>query len=238
MQRTIKVKTSHWLPLTSGTAPKVRWHVGLILIFVCLPFIAVAQDTIPPVIPDTLHQVSPAVSTADTLPDAVIQAEEIIGVPEESPVHSPMRATMLSVALPGMGQIYNGKIWKVPFIYAGFGTIAWFVDFNNGQYQHFRKNWVARIDGNPNTVDEYPNIPAERLQRIMNAYRRQLEITYILGAALYVLNVLDATVDAHLLDFDVGEDLSLKIRPSLLPANQTFGNTLMPTAGVRLSFTF
>lgn len=123
--------------------------------------------------------------------------------------HSPSRAAMLSATMPGLGQVYNKKYWKVPVIYAGFGALVYFIDFNNSGYQMWREAWVARVDGNPNTIDDFPAHSADALERNMNFYRRNLEITYILTAALYLLNVLDASVDAHLMHFDVGEDLSL-----------------------------
>ncbi len=116
---------------------------------------------------------------------------------------------MLSATLPGLGQAYNRKYWKVPIIYAGFGTLAYFVDFNQGYYQKWREAWIARVDGNPNTIDDYPLYSDDALERAMNYYRRNLEITYVLTAALYLLNILDASVDAHLMHFDVGEELSL-----------------------------
>jgi hypothetical protein len=154
--------------------------------------------------------------------------------------HSPQKATLLSATLPGMGQIYNGRAWKVPIIYAGFGTIAYFVRFNNTNYQEFRQAYMARVDGNPNTVpdEKFELYRTDNLKSGMNYYRRNLEITFIAAAALYVLNILDATVDAHLLDFDVGEDLTLKLRPSLNPAIQ--GNIALqnPTAGFTLTLRF
>ncbi len=124
-------------------------------------------------------------------------------------INSPTRAAMLSATLPGLGQIYNRKYWKVPIIYAGFGTLAYFVGFNQGEYSKWREAWIARVDGNPNTIDDYPLYSDDALERAMNYYRRNLEITYVLTAALYLLNILDASVDAHLMHFDVGEDLSV-----------------------------
>ncbi len=131
---------------------------------------------------------------------------------------SPSKAAMLSATFPGLGQIYNGKYWKVPIIYAGFGTLAYFIDFNNREYRVWREAWIARIDGNPNTVDDFPLHSADVLERAMNYYRRNLEITYILTVALYLLNILDASVDAHLMNFDVGEDLSLGMQPIAVPS--------------------
>ena len=130
---------------------------------------------------------------------------------------SPARAAMLSATLPGMGQFYNRKYWKIPIIYAGFGTLIYFIDFNNNYYREYRRAWLARVDGNPNTVDDYPRHSTDVLERAMNFHRRNLEITYILSAALYLLNILDASVDAHLANFDVGETLSLGITPTRHP---------------------
>lgn len=131
---------------------------------------------------------------------------------------SPARAAMLSATLPGLGQIYNRKYWKVPIIYAGFGTLLYFVDFNSTHYNKWRTAWLARVDGNPNTVDDFPLHSTDVLERAMNYYRRNLEITYILSAALYLINILDASVDAHLMNFDVGESLTLGVQPALMPS--------------------
>ncbi|MFW5758367.1 MAG: DUF5683 domain-containing protein [Bacteroidota bacterium] len=152
--------------------------------------------------------------------------------------HLPLRATMLSATLPGLGQVYNNRIWKVPIVYAGFGAIIYFVDFNNTEYQNFRRAYVARVDGNPNTTDEFPFYSTDQLERAMNFYRRNLEITYIAGAALYLLQILDATVDAHLLDFDVGEDLSMNILPSFHLNSGFFSSLRSPVTSIKISFSF
>jgi hypothetical protein len=141
----------------------------------------------------------------DTEPDKDMQ--QVIKPPK-----SPERAAMLSATLPGLGQVYNGRYWKVPIIYAGFGTLAYFLNMNSTEYQRWRAAYIARVDGDPNTVDGYPH-STDQLERAMNFYRRNLEVTYLLGAALYILNILDANVDAHLLDFDVREDLSMRLQP-------------------------
>lgn len=138
---------------------------------------------------------------------------------QNGPLTTPARAAMLSATLPGLGQVYNGRYWKVPIIYAGFGTLAYFLNVNSTEYQRWRTAYIARVDGNPNTVDGYPH-STDQLERAMRVYRRNLEVTYLLGAALYILNILDANVDAHLLDFDVREDLGLRMQPVInrLPA--------------------
>lgn len=136
---------------------------------------------------------------------------------------SPGRAAMLSATLPGLGQIYNERYWKVPIIYAGFGTLVYFIDFNNSNYRQWREAWIARVDGNPNTVDDFPLYSDGELERAMNFYRRNLEITYMLTAALYLLNILDASVDAHLMTFDVGEDITMGLEPMSFPAQNNMG---------------
>ncbi len=158
------------------------------------------------------------------LPTATAQVQEEEARPEpelnmeETFEPSPAKAAMLSATLPGMGQIYNRKYWKVPIIYAGFGTLYYFLDMNNSEYQKWRQAWIARVDGNPNTEDDFPRHSTAMLERAMDFYRRNLEITYILTAALYLLNILDASVDAHLMNFDVGEELSLGMDSHALPS--------------------
>lgn len=148
---------------------------------------------------------------------------------------SPARAAMLSATLPGLGQIYNRRYWKVPIIYAGFGTLLYFVDFNTTNYNKWRKAWLARVDGNPNTVDDFPLHSTDVLERAMNFYRRNLEITYILSAALYLINILDASVDAHLMNFDVGETLSFGVKPATMPRYNVLH---VPINTTQISFIF
>ena len=144
---------------------------------------------------------------------------------------------MLSAVLPGLGQVYNGRVWKVPIIYLGFGAVAYAINFNNTEYQFWRNAYVAKVDGNPNTIDLFPNIPENNLLRAMNFYRRNLEISYIAGGVLYLLNILDASVDAHLLDFDVGEDLSMRMEPHVTPIH-ALGKSGATAPGLKLTFRF
>ena len=200
----------------------------------------VLQDTLPQ-LPEPPQQ--PDLQLRDTLPSRpdgtqqeILQEEPVEEKPEE---HSPLKATMLSVALPGLGQAYNGRYWKIPVIYAGFTGVWYAINLNNNFYQSYRRSYFASVDGNPNTVSEFPPfITSEQLRNRMNTFRRFLEIAYITGAALYILNVLDATVDAHLLDFDVSEELGMNLQPAIIPAFQGTGNSMNTYAGLRLTFRF
>lgn len=137
--------------------------------------------------------------------------------------HSPKKATMMSAVLPGLGQIYNKKYWKVPVIYLGVATIGYFAVMNNQNYSKYKTAYKIRTDGDTNTIDEfYKKYTDQNLLDIKNYYRRNLEVTVIAGVALYALNIIDASVDAHLFDFEVNEDLSLNIKPMIVPNNTSF----------------
>ncbi|MEE4177043.1 MAG: DUF5683 domain-containing protein [Bacteroides sp.] len=155
------------------------------------------------------------------LPDQPQRSPEALPIdtlPSGRRIPSPGRAAMLSATLPGLGQAYNRAYWKIPIIYAGFGGVAYAVNFNNDNYQEMRRAYLAKVDGNPNTPDNYPLYTDASLKRAMEYYRRNLELSFILGAALYLLNILDANVQAHLMDFDVSEDISMKIEPRMDPS--------------------
>lgn len=149
----------------------------------------------------------------------------------------PGRAAMLSAALPGLGQAYNGAFWKIPIIYAGFGGVIFAVQFNQNHYNTWRSAFIAKVDGNPNTIDPYPTFSDAAVRRVMEFYRRNLELSYIAGVALYLLNILDANVQAHLMDFDVGEDLTMRVSPSVSAINAN-GLGLQQVPALKLTFRF
>jgi len=136
--------------------------------------------------------------------------------------HSPKKAALYSAALPGLGQAYNKKYWKIPIIYAGFGTLVYFIDNNNTEYNKFKAAYSYVISEDtgepPNEYVERYESNSEKLRKIKDFYRRNLELSYILSGALYILNILDATVDAHFFHFDVDKDLSLEVSPYIRPA--------------------
>jgi hypothetical protein len=149
--------------------------------------------------------------------------------------HSAKKATIYSAVLPGLGQAYNKKYWKIPIIYAGFGTLIYFINFNGKEYRKFREayNIVATGDSTNFENNEYVvkyNANLTQLQEGRNYYRRNLELNYILTGLLYILNIVDASVDANLYDFDMGDDLSLSFDPirsqNIFLPEPNFGLTL------------
>lgn len=142
--------------------------------------------------------------------------------------HDPRRATLYSALLPGAGQVYNHKYWKVPIVLGGLGTCIWFVQRNGREMQRYRDAYLAIIDGDPATVDEFNGrFTADALRGVADQYQRWRDLSYIFTAGVYLLNIVDATVDAHFVRFDVGRDLSLDLRPSpALAAQHATGITL------------
>jgi hypothetical protein len=126
----------------------------------------------------------------------------------------PRLATLLSAIIPGGGQVYNEKVWKVPLIYGGIATTAYFLEFNNRRYQLFRSALqIARNPDDPRP-NPFPNLNEDGIVRNVNYWRRNRDLNYMIFGIIYVLNIVDAQVDAHLSGFDVSDDLSLEIKPS------------------------
>jgi len=134
-------------------------------------------------------------------------------------VHSPKKATIRSAVLPGWGQVYNKKAWKLPIVYGGIGTCAYFIDRNTKKYKLYRNALVAEFDDDPNTANNTIYDPSQ-LNQLTDDYRRLLDISYICLAAIYALNILDANVDAHLFTYDIGEDISMNVRPSFIQTDR------------------
>lgn len=131
---------------------------------------------------------------------------------EDSVDHDPTTATLRSAILPGLGQAYNEKYWKIPIVYGGLGASAYFIVRNGRRYREFKSALVDRTD--PDRSDPYEGVyNRQQLRTLKETYRRWRDLSYISLVAVYVLQVVDANVDAHLYDFDVSEDLSLRMEP-------------------------
>jgi hypothetical protein len=139
-------------------------------------------------------------------------------VDKERKRHSPKLATILSAVAPGAGQIYNRKYWKLPIIYGAFGGLIYSVVWHNQQFRTFKDAYLIRIDDDPATVDQFEGQYSEdNLLSLQADYRKNRDLSAIFLGVVYALNIVDAVVDAHLFDFDVGEDLSMKIQPKVEP---------------------
>ncbi len=159
--------------------------------------------------------------------DLRIQADTV-DIPEAKIAHSPRKATIYSAVLPGLGQIYNKKYWKVPLIYGGFIGFGYAIKWNNDYYVLYKQAYSDIIDKDPNT-DSYVDLDIEgvwdfskpsviqqfttRLKSAKDAAQRNRDLTIIFTAAFYALNIIDATVDAHFFNFDISDDLTFNWAP-------------------------
>ena len=142
----------------------------------------------------------------------------------------------MSLCLPGLGQIYNKKIWKVPILYAGFGILTYFIVTNANQYSTFRGAYLESV--NKDSTGKYQDLvnkyPVSELISARDYYRRNLEVSCLLTAVLYILNILDATVDAHLFTYNIDKDISLKLDPVMV--SPVFTRNF--SSGIRLCLKF
>ncbi len=153
----------------------------------------------------------------------------------------PARAALYSAMLPGMGQIYNGHYWKLPIVYGGLIFTTYLVDFNNTQYSRFRKAYDLLTDGNDETVDEFGGRYTEaNLKYYRDNYRRSRDYAILFTVLIYALNIIDANVFAHLKDFDVSDNLSLRVSPAIInyDALASRADYSKSAVGMRLNLTF
>ncbi len=145
------------------------------------------------------------------LPISLLAQKRDSSSKSDSTFHDPTVATVRSAILPGLGQVYNEKYWKVPIVYGGLGASVYFIVRNGRRYRDYRSALVARANGKS---DPYQGIYNEQqLTVLKKTYRRWRDLSYMSFLAVYLLQVVDANVDAHLHDFDVSDDLSLRMEP-------------------------
>jgi hypothetical protein len=128
--------------------------------------------------------------------------------------HSPKKATLLSAFLPGAGQAYNKKYWKMPIVYAAGGTAVYGIVFYTKQYNNFKSAYSERLITGNNTASYYNQFQTPTLKSYRDYYRYYRDLSYIGLGAVYILQIIDATVDAHFFDFKITDDLSLNVQPS------------------------
>ena len=151
--------------------------------------------------------------------------------------HSITRAAVYSAVLPGLGQAYNRKYWKIPIIYAGFGVIGYFIISNNNEYQLYKEAYVYTANNETYPIDNpyVGRYNLTQLQEGMDYYGRNRDLSYIIGGVWYIANILEAYVDAHFFDYDISEDLTLRLSPSFTPGVYRFDQ---PSPGIKVSLKF
>ena len=141
---------------------------------------------------------------------------------------TPSKAAFYSAIVPGLGQIYTGKYWKLPFIYSGLGASGYFYFYQSKQMNSFRDIYKRRIAGY--TDDKYANriFQNDQLIQGMNFHKRYRDLAVLYFMGFYLLNILDANVGAHLMQFNVNDQLTLRpqLEPNLLNTDMNYGLTL------------
>lgn len=157
--------------------------------------------------------VSDSLSVGDTLyVDEPI--EIVIDTTDKGP--SPRKALMFSAILPGLGQAYNRKFWKMPIVYGTFFGLGYMVSYFNEQHT-FLKNELFSILNDPDYVSPY-GLSESQLRSIVDQARRERDNMMIMTGIFYFLQMADAHIDAHLYEFELNPELQVKLKPSIEPA--------------------
>lgn len=205
------------------------WCIGVLMLISLSPKAQIAEDYVAP-------------------SDTVILDGTFMETPEVVKKHSPHKASFYAAILPGLGQAYNKKYWKIPLLYAGIGGVAYGIHFNSKYYNIYKaayRDFVIRDPNNKSYLDLdlpdgyteeflYENAAwfEETLQSKKQYYRRYRDLSYIGMISLYVIQIVDAAVDAHFYNFDISDDLSMQVQPSMMaPAPGEY-------AGMGLQFKF
>lgn len=142
------------------------------------------------------------------------------------------KATIMSACFPGLGQIYNRKYWKAPVIYVALGGIGYWGITNQVKYKFYSNNLRAANDDDPNTINS-TLYSSDQLITQKKYYQKYRDISIMVGALVYLVNIIDANVDAHLRTFDVSDDLSLQLNPY---SNLDYNNKLQAGLSLKLKF--
>ncbi len=146
---------------------------------------------------------------------------------------SARNASIMSACLPGLGQAYNKKYWKMPIIYAALGGIAYWGINNQKQYKLYSNNLHAIYDDDPETNNTTIYTDPTQLVTQKKYYRKYRDMAIMLGSLVYIINIIDANVDAHLKTFDVSDDLSMQLKPY---SNLDYNNKLQAGLTLKLNF--
>lgn len=162
--------------------------------------------------------------------ETVLVAKDTTKLEEIDPLR-PAKAAFYSAILPGLGQAYNKKYWKIPLVYGAIGTSLYFYIDNNKKYHEVRDEYKRRLEGYEPS-EKFARLDDSRLVDAQKFYQRNRDLSSLFVVGFYVLNIIDANVDAALMQFNVNERLSL--RPEIYPTDVTF----KPNVGLTFNYNF
>ena len=188
------------------------------------------KDSLPVALKDSLIVTSPKIKPKDS---AALAHEALKRDSTGKRIHSPRQATIRSAIIPGWGQVYNGKFWKVPLVYGAIGFPAYLFVYNKQWYNRTRYalSLVAYNITDPESLAKVhpqllPLVTAKKegsLINYRNSFRKDMDYSVLFTLIMWGLNVVDATVDGHLRGFDVSDQLGLRIKPALIPGSYVPG---------------
>jgi hypothetical protein len=186
--------------------------------------------------PDSIRLAAPlpdSVSSVDTTATDSAEARKNLFGFFTKDYPNPRKAALLSLVVPGAGQIYNKRWWKVPLVYGAMGGMVYTIRFNQTRYRQYRTAYQLALDGEPHQFSDR-NVSTNTLRLVRDRADKNLQLSYIGLVVVHGLQAMEAFVDAHLKTFDVNEDLSLQLKPSL----QNDGWTGQPTVGIGVALSF
>ncbi|MFN9710952.1 MAG: DUF5683 domain-containing protein [Bacteroidota bacterium] len=157
-------------------------------------------------------------------------------------IHSPSKAALMSGILPGLGQAYNKKYWKIPVVYVALGTCAGFFIYNRKEYIDARNAYRNKLDNDPSNdeqmAEKFRPVDPESIRRYRNGVRQYVDYSVLAFILCWGLNVVDAAVDAHLHSFELTENLTLHMNPYVNPQLGNAGMQLTLALGKRKNKTY
>jgi len=234
-------------------------------LFTLLPLNIEAQG-LKPAPPDSIAILEARVDSMIAAADTLTMPDELPAVVANDTVHmkvkrdwstwkpKPQKALWLALVLPGAGQIYNRKYWKLPIIYGGFVGCIYAMTWNNSMYKDYSQAYLDIMDNDPGT-ESYnkflhlgakidPNDKEQRKQyeeifrNRKDKYRRWRDLSFFVLVGVYALSVIDAYVDAELSQFDISKDLSLRVAPAVINNNSSANPLNSSSFGVNCSLNF
>ncbi|MCQ2253360.1 MAG: DUF5683 domain-containing protein [Bacteroidales bacterium] len=227
---------------------KIRWVFLLVMIWISLPSQLMAQIDEEPDLDDPAVKHGYREGRNDTtrariatdgdnyvyLDDAEFLNDTVV----PPTTKNPKLAGWMSFVVPGAGQVYNGQYWKVPIIYGAIGTIYYVSEFYNIRYKQLMndESYILSVQAGHPEGHSFFDLPNEQdIVKYMLRYRRYRDLCYAGLFLVYMMNIFDAVVDAHLYDYDVTDNMALRVEPYAAP---TFMVENRPTFGARIVLTF
>ena len=150
-----------------------------------------------------------------------------------TPKYNPTKAGLYSAVLPGLGQYYNKKYWKIPIVWGAVGTGVGVIVYNDKQYKRYRTAYIAELNGQPHEFSDIPGVDKTVLGNTQDRAKRQRDYAIAITGLVYVLNIVDAVVDAHL--YEQKHDPDVAIKPTVVNDNLGMGYA---KAGLSLTYRF